>query len=97
MSRNKLLSRIAYACGTFGHDIFYAMVTFYFVMFVTSNLFNTSDESYNAYMIGIVTTLILIIRIAELLTHSSVILLIKQKLNGVNSNHGLSQVVLLRL
>ena len=66
MSRNKLLSRIAYACGTFGHDIFYAMVTFYFVMFVTSNLFNTSDESYNAYMIGIVTTLILIIRIAEL-------------------------------
>lgn len=63
---NKFLSRVAYACGTFGHDIFYAMVTFYFIMFVTSNLFNTDDTTYDQYMIGLVTTLILIIRIAEL-------------------------------
>ncbi len=63
---SKFLSRVAYACGTFGHDIFYAMVTFYFMMFVTSNLFNSGDVSHDEYMISVVTTLILIIRIAEL-------------------------------
>ena len=35
---NKLMQRIAYACGTFGHDIFYMMVSTYFIMFITSNL-----------------------------------------------------------
>ena len=63
---NKIIQRIAYACGTFGHDIFYAMIGTYFIMFVTSNLFNTENESYNEYMIGLVTTVILVIRIAEL-------------------------------
>ena len=55
MSNNngKLWSRIAYACGTFGHDFFYAMIGTYFMIFVTSNLFNTDDISYNEYMICI--------------------------------------------
>ena len=42
---NKLMQRISYACGTFGHDIFYMMVSTYFIMFITSNLFNTEDQS----------------------------------------------------
>ena len=63
---NKLMQRIAYACGTFGHDIFYAMVSTYFIMFITSNLFNTEDQSHNEYMIGIIMTVILVIRVAEL-------------------------------
>ena len=68
MSNNngKLWSRIAYASGTFGHDFFYGMVSTYFMIFVTSNLFNTDDTSYNEYMIGLVTTVILVIRVAEL-------------------------------
>ena len=63
---NKLMQRISYACGTFGHDIFYMMVSTYFIMFITSNLFNTEDPSHNEYMIGIIMTVILVIRVAEL-------------------------------
>ena len=44
---SRFLSRVAYACGTFGHDFFYAMIGTYFMIFVTSNLFNTDDTSYN--------------------------------------------------
>lgn len=65
-SRGKVWPRIAYACGTFGHDVFYAMLATYFMIFVTSNLFNSGNASHDQYMIGIVTTIILVLRIAEL-------------------------------
>ena len=64
--KNNTLQRIAYACGTFGHDVFYSMIGTYFMIFVTSNLFNSDDPTNDAYMIGIVTTIILVLRIAEL-------------------------------
>ena len=64
--KNRVLQRIAYACGTFGHDVFYAMIGTYFMIFVTSNLFNSDNPTNDAYMIGIVTTIILVLRIAEL-------------------------------
>lgn len=66
---SKVLQRIAYACGTFGHDIFYAMLGGYFMFFVTSNLFNSPDvegKANDAYMIGVITTVILVLRVAEL-------------------------------
>lgn len=66
LKNSMLIQRIAYACGTFGHDIFYAMIATYFMIFVTSNLFN-SNEDNDAYMIGIVTTIILVLRVGELL------------------------------
>ena len=65
-SKGGVLPRIAYACGTFGHDVFYAMLATYFMIFVTSNLFNSGNASHDQYMIGIVTTIILVLRIAEL-------------------------------
>ena len=65
-STGKIWPRIAYACGTFGHDVFYAMLATYFMIFVTSNLFNSGNARHDQYMIGIVTTIILILRIAEL-------------------------------
>lgn len=64
--KNRVWQRIAYACGTFGHDVFYAMIGTYFMIFVTSNLFNSDNPTDDAYMIGIVTTIILVLRIAEL-------------------------------
>ena len=64
--KNRIWQRIAYACGTFGHDVFYAMIGTYFMIFVTSNLFNSDNPTKDAYMIGIVTTIILVLRIAEL-------------------------------
>ena len=66
MQGNKLLSRIAYACGTFGHDIFFMMVNTYFIMFITSNLFNSGDQAHDEWMIATITTVILVIRVAEL-------------------------------
>ena len=65
-STGKIWPRIAYACGTFGHDVFYAMLATYFMIFITSNLFNSGNASHDQYMIGIVTTIILVLRIAEL-------------------------------
>ena len=64
--KGKIWPRIAYACGTFGHDVFYAMIGTYFMIFVTSNLFHSDNPNHDAYMIGIVTTIILVLRIAEL-------------------------------
>lgn len=64
--KNRIWQRIAYACGTFGHDVFYSMIGTYFMIFVTSNLFNSDNPTNDAYMIGIVTTIILVLRIAEL-------------------------------
>ena len=45
---SKLLQRICYACGTFGHDVFYAMIGTYFMIFVTSNLFHSDNPSHDA-------------------------------------------------
>ncbi|HBT78956.1 MAG TPA: MFS transporter, partial [Selenomonas sp.] len=64
--QSKTLQRICYACGTFGHDVFYAMLATYFMIFVTSNLFNSGNPTHDQYMIGIVTTIILVLRIGEL-------------------------------
>ena len=67
--KSKLVQRIAYACGTFGHDVFYAMLGSYFMFFVTSNLFNSTDaagKEHDAYMIGVITTVILILRVTEI-------------------------------
>ena len=66
---SKMIQRVAYACGTFGHDIFYAMLGGYFMIFVTSNLFTSPDAegaANDAYMIGVVTTIILVLRVGEL-------------------------------
>ena len=42
--KSKFWSRIAYACGTFGHDVFYMMLATYFMIFVTSNLFHSDNH-----------------------------------------------------
>lgn len=65
-NQNKLVSRLCYSFGAFGHDIFNQIISTYFIIFVTSNLFTTDNQRYNEYMIGIMTTIILVVRIAEL-------------------------------
>lgn len=64
--QHPLVQRIAYACGIFGHSVFYVMLATYFMMFVTSNLFHSDNPSHDSYMIGFVTTVILVLRVAEL-------------------------------
>ncbi len=64
--KHPLIQRLAYACGIFGHSVFYVMLATYFMMFVTSNLFHSDNPSHDSYMIGFVTTVILALRIIEL-------------------------------
>lgn len=55
---------LSYAFGTFGHDAFYNTLSIYFMMFLTSQLFtNSGDEG----MVGIVTTIVVVIRVGEIL------------------------------
>ena len=55
-----LTSRISYAFGAFGHDMFYATLSTYFIMFVTSHLFDKSSGGMNAKMISYITLIIFI-------------------------------------
>lgn len=55
---------LSYALGTFGHDAFYNTLSIYFMMFITSQLFTNSSDSN---MVGIVTTIIVVIRIGEIM------------------------------
>ncbi|GAW98608.1 glycoside-pentoside-hexuronide (GPH):cation symporter [Secundilactobacillus mixtipabuli] len=55
---------ISYALGAFGHDAFYNTLSIYFMMFVTSQLFTNASD---AKMVGFVTTLIVVIRVGEIM------------------------------
>lgn len=42
-SKGQMKSRLSYTAGAFGNDVFYATLSTYFIMFVTTHLFNTGD------------------------------------------------------
>lgn len=62
----KLKTRVSYMLGTFGHDFFAAAMLNYFIMFITNHLFITNNNHFNNQMIGLITTTMVVIRIAEL-------------------------------
>lgn len=57
---------LSYALGAFGHDAFYATLSTYFVIFVTSELFNSGNKAADAKMIGLVTLTMMVIRLIEI-------------------------------
>ncbi|KWU65518.1 sodium:solute symporter [Bacillus mycoides] len=59
--------RISYAIGAFGHDIFYATLSTYFMVFVTSAMFTGADKETTGKMIGIITGLVVAIRLVEII------------------------------
>lgn len=58
--------RISYAIGAFGHDVLAAVINTFLIVFFTNHLFNTESNSYNAKMVGIITTLVFVVRILEI-------------------------------
>ena len=58
--------RIAYACGNLGQAAFYNAMSTYFIVYVTSCLFSGVDKALAAKLIGVITSLVVIIRIAEI-------------------------------
>ena len=67
MKKSAATSRISYAFGAFGHDIFYATLSTYFITFITSHLFNTGDAAQNNRMVLYITQIIAGLRIVELI------------------------------
>lgn len=57
---------VAYALGNFGHSAFYNALSTYFVVYVTNSLFSGVDKAVAGKLIGIITSLIVIIRIVEI-------------------------------
>ena len=62
----KLISRLSYSFGAFGHGAFYATLSTYFIMFVTSHLFDKSSGAQGAKMIAYITMIIAVLRFVEL-------------------------------
>ncbi|MDN4853132.1 PTS sugar transporter subunit IIA [Pediococcus pentosaceus] len=62
----KITSRLAYSFGAFGHDAFYATLSTYFIMFVTSHLFDKSSRAQGTKMIAYITMIIAALRFVEL-------------------------------
>lgn len=60
-------SRLAYSLGAFGHDAFFALLSTYFMMYVTGHLFTSSDKHFDNKMVWYVTMIIMVLRIVELL------------------------------
>jgi lactose/raffinose/galactose permease len=66
MNSSKMKQRISYALGAFGHDTFYVTLSTYFMIFVTSSMFEGASKATTAKMIGIVTSLVVGIRLVEI-------------------------------
>ena len=64
--RGNLGQRVAYACGNLGQSAFYNALSTYFVVYVTSSLFAGVDKGVATKLIGIITGLVVVIRIAEI-------------------------------
>lgn len=59
-------SRLAYTFGAFGNDVFYFALSTYLINFITSHLFDTGDPNLNNTLVGVVTLIIMVLRIVEL-------------------------------
>ena len=64
-SKGQMKSRLSYTAGAFGNDVFYATLSTYFIMFVTTHLFNTGDPKQNSHYVLLITNSIAILRILE--------------------------------
>lgn len=63
---HKWKQRIGYALGAFGHDTYYVTLSTYFIIFVTSVMFQGAGKD-TARLIGIITSLVVIIRLIEII------------------------------
>lgn len=66
-TQKNITARLSYAFGAFGNDMFYGALSGYFIMFVTTHLFNTGNQAQNDRMISYVTLVIAALRIVELI------------------------------
>lgn len=63
--KGSLLSRVAYSFGNVGQSAFYNALSTYFIVYVTSSLFSGVDKALATKLIGVITGLVVVIRIAR--------------------------------
>ena len=83
-SKGQMKSRLSYAAGAFGIDVFYATLSTYFIMFVTTHLFNTGDPKQNSHYVLLITNIISILRILEVFIDP----LIGNMIDNTNTKYG---------
>ena len=65
MGKISYKERIGFALGNLGHSAFYGALSTYFIVYVTSGMFAGVEKSIANKLIGLITTLVVIIRLAE--------------------------------
>lgn len=65
-SKGNIVSRLSYSFGAFGNDLLFGLLSTYFIMFVTTHLFNSGNKAQDAKMIGFITLIIFFLRFVEL-------------------------------
>ena len=83
-SKGQMKSRLSYSAGAFGNDVFYATLSTYFIMFVTTHLFNTGDPKQNSHYVLLITNIISILRILEVFIDP----LIGNMIDNTNTKYG---------
>lgn len=66
LTRQQWVERIAFTLGNLGHSAFYGAMSTYFIVFVTSGMFAGMPDKIANKLIGLVTGLVVIIRLAEI-------------------------------
>ncbi len=83
-SKGQMKSRLSYSAGAFGNAVFYATLSTYFIMFVTTHLFNTGDPKQNSHYVLLITNIIAILRILEVFIDP----LIGNMIDNTNTKYG---------
>ena len=65
-SGKQILSYASFCLGNLGHSAFYGVISTYFIIFITSSMFSGLNQSVADKLIGLITGLMVVIRIAEL-------------------------------
>ena len=67
LTGKQLISRASFCFGNLGHSAFYGVMSTYFIIFVTSGMFAGLSKTVANKLIGLITGLIVSVRILELL------------------------------
>ena len=66
VSGKQIVSYASFCLGNLGHSAFYGVMSTYFIIFITSGMFNGLQQSVADKLIGLITGLMVVIRIVEL-------------------------------
>lgn len=65
-SGKQIISYASFCLGNLGHAAFYGVMSTYFIIFITSGMFSGLEQSVADKLIGLITGLMVLIRIVEL-------------------------------